>query len=179
MARSQFIILALLVVAIGSSIPVAVRAQQNAGWKIPTSGGSLDIMLEPEWSENSSARFKVTFLDPQTGQVHQHQDYDVKILDGDGTTLFSAAERTGQPLLHNVEGTILVPNKPDNPFAFGQQGDYIVKVELLGLGFPPIPINPESATFPIKVTPEFPVGLLGAVVALTGTVVILSRKLAL
>jgi hypothetical protein len=62
------------------------------------------------------------------------------------------------------------------PYKFSENGEYTVEVRVLGLGFPPIPINPETATFPIQVTPEFPASAIGAVAASMGAVTVMMRR---
>ena len=137
-----------------------------------TSKGSLDIMLEQTWNASAEAKFKVTFLNPNTTQVHEHQDYDFRIRQGDNE-LFSAARQVNQPLIHNAEGTIFVPYK------FEQQGDFTIELYLAGTGIGPTLIpTEESALFPVHVTPEFPAGMIGMVAALVvGTTIALTRKL--
>jgi len=165
-SSSSYIIIALLLAAVFSISGPAAYAED--GMVQHTSGGTLDIKLEPTWSDGGQAKFKVTFLDPKTGAVHQHQDYDFRILKGD-TEVFSTSKQTGQPLIHNAEGTLTVP------YTFTDQGDFKVQVYLAGTGISPtIPTN-ETADFSIKVTPEFPVGALVGITALMGMVVVLSR----
>lgn len=130
--------------------------------------GDLDILLEPDWS-NDTARFKVSFLDPGTDTLHMHQDYDFIILQ-DGREVFSAAKQVNQPLIHNVEGTIVVP------FKFENTGDYVVKVAIYGIGLPAIPMD-EAVEFPINVTPEFPAGALVAAAAVAAGMMAARRKL--
>jgi hypothetical protein len=166
------LVLACTLVAVVASIHPTNSFAQEGTWIVPTSGGSLDIMLEQNWTDNGTARFKITFLNPNTTQIHEHQDYDVLIRQGDNQ-IFSAAGEINQPLIHNVEGTVTVPVQP---FSFPQNGDYIVEVQVLGLGFPPIPINPETATFPITVVPEFPAGVIAAVAAVMAGSIALTRK---
>lgn len=166
-SSSSYVIIALLLAAIGSMSLTAAYAE--GGMTTQTSGGTLKIMLEPTWSDGSAAKFKVSFLDPKTGAVHQHQDYDFKILKGT-TEVFSAAKQTGQSVLHNVEGTLNIP------YTFKDQGDYTIEVYLAGTGIPATPTD-EKADFNIKVVPEFPVGAVGAAMAaLVGTTIVLSRK---
>ena len=165
MARSIFLI-ALLLVGV-FSLATAAYAQES-GMTKPTSKGTLDIRVEPTWSSNSSATFKVSFLNPGTETLHQHQDYDFKILK-DGTEVFSAAKQTGQVLIHNAEGTIMVQ------YTFQVQGDYTIQVILAGTGIAPTIPTDEDATFQINVTPEFPTGALGAVGALMATMIVLAR----
>jgi hypothetical protein len=165
MASSIFLI-ALLLVGV-FSLATAAHAQESAMTK-PTSKATLDIRVEPMWNNDSKVTFKVSFLNPGTETLHQHQDYDFKILK-DGTEVFSAAKQTGQVLIHNVEGTITVP------YTFQEQGDYTIQVILAGTGIAPTIPTDEDATFQIKVTPEFPAGALGSVAALMATTIVLAR----
>jgi hypothetical protein len=174
MARSIFFFIALLLGAIFSITTTATAAYaQDGGMMQTTSKGTLDIRLAPTWNEGGQAAFTVSFLNPGTDTVHVHQDYDFRILQG-GQQVFSAANQVGQPLLHNVEGTLTVP------FTFQENGDYTVQVYLAGTGIPAIPTD-EEATFPITVVPEFPAGgILAAVLAASmTTAVVLSQRLKL
>jgi plastocyanin len=90
----------------------------------------------------------VSFLNPGTGTLHEHQDYDFRILK-DGQVIFSAARQTGQAVLHNVEGTLTVP------YTFQENGDYTVQMHLAGTGISPTIPTDEEATFSVTVMPEF------------------------
>ena len=167
----SYVIIALLLAAIGSMSLTAAYAED--GMTTATSGGTLNIKLEPTWSDGGQAKFKVSFLDPKTGAVHQHQDYDIRILK-DGKVVYSAAQQVGQTVEHNVAGTLTVPGT--GSYKFPDQGDYTIEVYLAGTGIPATPTD-EKADFNIKVTPEFPVGAVGAAMAaLVGTTIVLSRK---
>jgi hypothetical protein len=152
-------------------------AQEGQGMRQTTTDGTLDLLLEPTWnpgspgSTESQASFRVSFLNPGTDTLHEHQDYDFRILNSNGEQVFSAARQTNQPLLHNVPGTITVP------YTFQEMGDYTIEVYLGGTGIGPtlIPTD-ETAKFNVVVTPEFPVGALGAIAALIGTAIVLSRS---
>jgi hypothetical protein len=137
-----------------------------------TNKGTLDISLAPTWNEGGQATFAVSFLDPGTETLHQHQDYDLRILK-DGQQVFSAANQTGQALLHNVEGTLTIP------YTFQENGDYTIQVYLAGTGISPTIPTDEEATFPITVTPEFPAGgIVAAVLAASMiTAVVLSQRM--
>ena len=170
-------VLAATVVVVTSVLATTTTtafAQEGQGMRQTTTDGTLDILLEPTWnpgSTESQASFRVSFLKPGTDTLHEHQDYDFRILNSNGEQVFSAARQTNQPLLHNVPGTITVP------YTFGEVGDYTIEVYLGGTGFGPtlIPTD-ETAKFNIVVTPEFPVGALGAIPALIGTAIVLSRS---
>lgn len=166
MASSIFLI-ALLLVLVFSVATVAYA--QEGGMVDTTSKGTLDVRVEPTWSEDGNATFRVSFLNPGTDTLHEHQDYDFRILK-DGTEVFSAARQTGQALIHNVEGTITVP------YTFQENGDYTVQIYLAGTGITPILPTEEEANFPIQVTPEFPAGALGAIAALMTTAIVLARR---
>ena len=177
MPRSIFFFIVLLFGAISSVTTTALSAYaQDSGMVKTTSKGSLDIRLEPEWSEGGQARFAVSFLNRGTNNLHVHQDYDFRILK-DEQQVFSAANQTGQAVLRNVEGTLTVPQVP---YTFQENGDYTIQVYLAGTGIPAIPTD-EEATFPITVVPEFPTGgILAAVIAASMTIaVVLSQRLKL
>jgi hypothetical protein len=175
------VVLAATVVVVTSVLATTTTtafAQEGQGMmRQTTTDGTLDILLEPTWnpgspgSTGSQASFRVSFLKPGTDTLHEHQDYDFRILNRNGEQVFSAARQTNQPLLHNVPGTITVP------YTFGEVGDYTIEVYLGGTGIGPtlIPTD-ETAKFNIVVTPEFPVGALGSIAALIGTAIVLSRS---
>jgi len=172
MASSMFFLTALLLAAI-FSITTAASYAQEGGMVKTTSKGTLDVRLEPTWSEGGQASFNVSFLNPGTGTLHQHQDYDFKILKGD-QEVFSAANQTGQAVLHNVEGTLTVP------YTFQENGDYTVQVNLAGTGIAPTIPTDEDATFSITVAPEFPASVLAAALAaFMTTAIVLAQRLKL
>jgi hypothetical protein len=171
MARNTFLLIALMLGTIFSVTAVTTAYAQDGGMAQTTSKGTLDIRLAPTWNEGGQAEFTVSFLNPGTDTLHEHQDYDFRILQG-GQQVFSAASQTGQAVLHNVEGTLTVP------YMFQENGDYTVQVYLAGTGIPAIPTD-EEATFPITVVPEFPAGgIVAAVLAASiTTAVVLSQRL--
>jgi hypothetical protein len=169
MAISIFFLIALLVTAI-FSVTTAATYAQDAEMVKTTSKGTLDVRLAPMWSEGGQASFNVGFLNPGAGTLHEHQDYDFRILK-DGQVVFSAARQTGQAVLHNVEGTLTVP------YTFQENGDYTAQVYLAGTGISPIIPTDEEATFSITVVPEFPAaGVLAAFAVLMTTSIVLTRR---
>ena len=172
MVRSIFLLVALVFGAICSLTAATAVYAQDGGMVQATSKGTLDISLAPTWNEGGQATFAVSFLDPGTETLHQHQDYDLRILK-DGQQVFSAANQTGQAVLHNVEGTATIP------YTFQENGDYTIQVYLAGTGISPTIPTDEEATFPITVTPEFPAGgILAAVLAASMiTAVVLSQRM--
>jgi hypothetical protein len=136
-----------------------------------TSGKSLDVSIEPTWSDGGQATFKVSFLKPGTSSVQQHIDYNFVIMK-DGQQVFSATPQ-GQALLHTAEGVVTIPTAP---FKFPNNGPYSIQVSVSGINF--TPINTETATFPITVAPEFAPGALAAMTAaiITITIVLTQRR---
>ena len=174
MASSAIAFLLAIIVASFTTATTTAAYAQDSGMRQPTSDGSLDILLEPDLSEDSpedqvtDAKFKVSFFSPGTDELHEHQDYDVRILK-DGQEVFSAARQTNQDLIHNIPGTLTVP------YTFEEQGSYTVEVYLGGVGLPAIPTD-ETATFNIQVTPEFPAGIVGVAAALMTSAAIVVAK---
>jgi hypothetical protein len=165
-----FIALMLLGAIFGVTTTTAVYAQ-DGGMVKTTDKGTFDIRLVPMWTEGGQATFTVSFLNPGTETVHEHQDYDFKILK-DGQEVFSAANQTGQAVLHNVEGTLTVP------YTFQENGNYTIQVYLAGIGLPAIPTD-EEATFPITVVPELPAaGILAVTLSalMITTSIVLARR---
>jgi hypothetical protein len=167
MANTIFLI-ALLLAAVFSVSMTAAHAQEAGMTKPINSSPPLDVRVEPQWSDGGQARFKVSFLKQGTESVQQHIDYNMVVKDQSGKQIFSAAQG-GQPVLHTAEGVVTIP------VTFPGNGQYNIDVSVSGILF--VPMNTETATFSVNVTPEFPVGVVGAVMAaLVGTTVILSRK---
>jgi hypothetical protein len=171
MVRSIFLLVALVFGAIFSVTAVTAVYAQDGGMVQTTSKGTLDVRLVPTWNEGGQATFNVSFLNPGTDTLHEHQDYDFRILK-DGQQVFSAANQTGQALIHNVEGTLTIP------YTFQENGDYTIQMYLAGTGIPAIPTD-EEVVFPITVLPEFPAGsILAAVIAASMiTAVVLSQRM--
>ena len=135
----------------------------------PSSGGSLDVMVEPQWEQNSQAQFKISFLQPGSETVQEHIDYDVKIADSAGNQVFSAAGGLNQPTLHTAEGVVTIP------YTFEENGSYTITVDMTGVLF--IPMATETAEFSVNVTPEFPTGALSAIAAaIAGTIAVARMK---
>ncbi len=139
------------------------------GMNQTSSGGSLDVLVEPMWGENSAVELQVSFLHPDTETLHDHIDYDVKITDSEGSQVFSAASQLNQPTLHTNTGNVTIP------YRFEDLGSYNITVEMTGILF--TPIATETAEFSVNVTPEFPTGALSVIAAVTaGTIAVARMK---
>src|SRR5688572_2520910 len=173
MTRSifSFFIALMLFGAIFGVMTTTAAYAQDGGMVKTTDRGTLDIRLVPMWSEGGQATFTVNFLNPGTDTVHEHQDYDFRILK-DGQAVFSAGNQARQAVLHNVDGTLTVP------YALQENGDYTIQVYLAGTNLPAIPTD-EEATFPITVVPELPAaGILAVTLAalMTTTSIVFVRR---
>jgi hypothetical protein len=166
-----FLFLIALLLTAFFSITTATAYAQDGGMLKTTSKGTLDIRLEPMWSEGGQVDFSASFLNPGTDTLHEHQDYDLRILK-DGQVVFSAARQTGQTVIHNVEGTVTVP------YSFQENGDYMVQMYLAGTGISPTIPTDEEASFSITVVPEFPAAALSAALSaaiMTTSIVVVRR----
>ena len=124
-------------------------SNSNCNMKKQTSGGALDVILQPSpqpIGHTSQTSLKVQFMTKGSNTVQPHIDYDLIIKDSSGKQVFSASQLAGQSgkPLHTAEGVVTIPYKFQGP------GDYSVSVPVYGILFNPI--RPESAEFTIKVT---------------------------
>src|SRR5919199_495495 len=121
---------------------------ESINMKKQTSGGALDVVLQPSpqpVSHTGPTSLKVQFLTKGTSTVQPHIDYEIIIKDSSGKQVFSASQLAGQPPpLHTSEGVITIP------YTFPGPGDYTIDVTAYGILFNPI--KPESADFTVKVT---------------------------
>ncbi|HVX02346.1 MAG TPA: hypothetical protein VHA09_04265 [Nitrososphaera sp.] len=176
--RLSIVALAAILAAGFAVAAVATAPSAYAQGAPPASSDSsgkktLDVTIEPQWSDGGNAKFKVSFFNPGTTTLHQHQDYNVVILQN-GNEIYNAAKALNQQVLHNVEGTVTIP------YQFKDNGPYTVRATLFATNIPPIPITPENTDLSITVAPEFPLSILGAVAAvvMAGAIVVTRLKLA-
>ena len=163
---SSVFLIALLLSATIFSVTTASYGQGEM--RASTSGNSLDILVEPRWSDGGKASFKVSFLRHGTNTLQEHVDYNFVIMK-DGQQIFSAAAPLGQPSVHTVEGIVTIPI-PTAPYKFPNNGGYSIEISVSGISF--TPINTETATFSVTVTPEFSTGALAALAAFITTITI-------
>jgi uncharacterized GH25 family protein len=139
-------ILVLFCASLASVSQAQTSISTDGTKKTATSGGTLDVKLEPSPNPIKSGqeiKYKVTFLQKGTDTVQVHIDYDFIILKDNTVEVFKASQQTAQPLLHTAEGIITIP------FTLEEPGDYTIKVPMMGINF--IPMATEYADFPIKV----------------------------
>jgi hypothetical protein len=116
-----------------------------------TSGSSLDVLLEPTPNpikvNESSTKFKVSFLRPGNNALQEHVDFNLRIYDNN-SRLFQATNSTGQPEipLHATEGVMTIPMLN---YKFSKGGQYRIEIPVYGILFNPI--RPEYANFTFNV----------------------------
>ena len=143
---SGFVLTAILCWSSLSSISLVQTSGLPSEDIKPTSGGTLDVKLEPIPSPIESGQetnYKVTFLQKGTGTIQVHVDYDFIILKDNTTEVFRASQQTGQPLLHTAEGIVTIPFRLEDP------GSYTIRVPVMGINF--IPMATENADFHVNV----------------------------
>jgi sensor histidine kinase regulating citrate/malate metabolism len=143
---STFTILVLCCTSLASVSHAQTSTSSDDAKKTTTSGGTLDVKLEPSPNlikSDQETKYKVTFLQKGTDTVQVHIDYDFIILKDNTTEVFKASQQTGQPLLHTAEGIVTIP------FTLEEPGGYTIRVPTMGINF--IPMATEYADFPIKV----------------------------
>lgn len=112
--------------------------------KIPTDGGSVDVLVQPSPFPLTigDSKFKVSFFQPSSETIQVHIDYDV-VIKQSNKEIFRASALTGQPLLHTAEGVVTIP------FKFNSAGSYTLEVAVMGINF--VPIRTEYASFDFNV----------------------------
>lgn len=113
--------------------------------KIPTDGGSVDVLVQPSPFPLTigDSKFKVSFFQPSSETIQVHIDYDV-VIKQSNKEIFRASALTGQPLLHTAEGVVTIP------FKFNSAGNYTLEVAVMGINFVPIRIEYASFDFNVK-----------------------------
>jgi hypothetical protein len=89
-------------------------SNSNGNMKNQTSGGALDVILQPSpqrVGHTVPTSFKVEFMTKGSDTVQPHIDYDFIIKDNSGKQVFSASQLAGQPgkPLHTAEGIVTIP----------------------------------------------------------------------
>jgi hypothetical protein len=150
MTSGMFFLIALLLSAATIFSFTTAASYGQGEMRTSTSGNSLDIRIEPRWSDGGKASFKVSFLRHGTDTLQEHVDYNFVIMK-DSQQIFSAAAPLRKPSIHTVEGIVIIPI-PTAPYKFPNNGNYSIEIYVSGISF--TPINTETATIPVTVTPE-------------------------
>src|ERR687886_2445386 len=116
-----------------SSSPSSGSNNSKDNMKKQTSGGALDVVLQPSpqpVGHTDPTSLKVQFLTKGTSTVQPHIDYEIIIKDSSGKQVFSASQLAGQPPpLHTSEGVVTIP------YTFPSPGSYNIDVTAYGILF--------------------------------------------
>ncbi len=110
--------------------------------------GPINVSMDVSFGDEGETTFTITFLNPETGMIEQHVDYDLIILK-DGERIFKASEHLKRPiaLLHSSYGV------EKHTYEFTEEGSYTVRVAVIG--FKMYWFEPVFADYSVTVTPEF------------------------
>jgi hypothetical protein len=141
--------------ALISTLSIAqAAAQQQISLEALSDQGTF--IVEIIWTPDDIGRdntFEIRFIEPETSTEIEEMEYDIMVY-----------EESGSQQLRRVDQTT-----SEQRLSFEEPGSYTLRIDdIEGLG--------ESASFPIQVTPEFPVGVLGVLAGLIGAIAILARR---
>jgi hypothetical protein len=157
----------LLIAAAGFFVTLAYGENALSN-EITTDVGQLNVELEMSPPDNNKeTTFTIAFIDPVTGYIEPHVDYDFALVHGD-VEVFRATKFYNKPvaIMHSVSGIEKFPVKLE-------EGPYTAKVTVYG--FRMVWFTPQKAEFSVNVTPEFPSSLAApaAMIAMSTAVVLL------
>lgn len=155
-SRYAFFLAVLSLLAVYSfCTPYVLYAQKSNASKSllqnATRDSSLEVFLEPTpypiKVNDSSTKFKISFLKPGTNASQEHVDFNFRIYDNN-SRVFQATNSTGQPEvpLHATEGVMTIPLLN---YKFNQAGQYRIEIPVYGILFNPI--RPEFANFTLNI----------------------------
>ena len=132
----------------------------------PIDNQNLDVQLTRTPATpgvNEEIYYKITFIDKETGRNHPHIDFALSFNDSSGNYV----DGTGG---HTVDGQEFAA------FEFDEEDAFTPAVTVSGVNL--LLINPETVTFDILVTPEFPPSFMGiaAAAAIGATLALYRRK---
>ncbi|MEM2922933.1 MAG: plastocyanin/azurin family copper-binding protein [Candidatus Nitrosocaldus sp.] len=109
--------------------------------------------------------FKIKFIDPASGNLIEHVNYDFAVVDANGNTVSS---QTGQ---HTHDGNA------EQKVNFANTGAYTIDINVLGTGInkPFDTKHSGKSILSISVVPEFPIGIVVVFTTIAGIAVAMSR----
>jgi hypothetical protein len=147
-----------LIIIAGLLIPTLLVEHADAQQQIQLEALSDQgtFMVEMLWTPNEIGRdntFSISFIEPETGLELEDMEYNIIVYEEDNILKLRRVDQTAT----------------QQRFSFEEPGSYTIRIDDIdGLG--------ESVNFPIQVTPEFPAGMIGVMVALMATAVIIGRR---
>jgi hypothetical protein len=148
----------------------AAAYAENLGTReLATNLGPINVSVNISFQDEATT-FTITFVNPETGVIEQHVDYDLMILK-DGERIFKASEHLKRPiaLLHSVYGV------EKHTYEFIEEGSYTVRVAVIG--FKMYWFEPVFADYSVTVTPEFQTLLPLMTASLVVTAAVITTRL--
>jgi hypothetical protein len=145
----------IMATVLTSILPVGhAAAQQQIRLEALTEEGTF--IVEIMWTPDDIGRdntFSIRFIEPETSSEMEEMRYNIIVYEESGSQQLRRMDQTAS----------------EQRFSFEEAGSYTIRIDDIdGLG--------EGASFPIRVTPEFPPGIIGAVAGLMGAIAILARR---
>lgn len=128
-----------------------------------SAGTATDGMLTVDPPQEVT--FNLRFIDPGTGSLIEHVNYDFMVMDANGNTVVSKMEQ------HTHDG------KASHSVNFAGTGAYTVDINVLGTGIskPFDTKHSGKSALSISVVPEFPLGIAAVFASIAGMAVAMSR----
>lgn len=165
-APAYGIVAGVVLLMIMESPFTAVYAENLGTRELVTNVGPINVSMDAVFEDEGTTTFTITFVNPETGMIEQHVDYDLMILK-DGERIFKASESLNRPiaLLHSVYGV------EKHTYEFLDEGSYTVRVAVIGAKM--YWFEPVLADYSVTVTPEFQtlLPMIAASLAVTAAVV--------
>ncbi|MEM0030186.1 MAG: plastocyanin/azurin family copper-binding protein [Candidatus Nitrosocaldus sp.] len=128
-----------------------------------SAGTATDSMLTVDPPQEVT--FNIKFVDPASGKLIEHVNYDFKVIDADGNTVINRPEQ------HTHTGDA------SHKVNFASTGAYTIDINVLGTGINK-PFDTKfsgKSALSISVVPEFPIGIVAVFASIAGIAVAMSR----
>ncbi|MEM4338992.1 MAG: plastocyanin/azurin family copper-binding protein [Candidatus Nitrosocaldus sp.] len=128
-----------------------------------SAGTATDSMLTVDPPQEVT--FNIKFIDPASGKLIEHVNYDFKVIDADGNTVINRPEQ------HTHTGDA------SHKVNFASTGAYTIDINVLGTGINK-PFDTKfsgKSALSISVVPEFPIGIVAVFASIAGIAVAMSR----
>ncbi|MEO9365599.1 MAG: plastocyanin/azurin family copper-binding protein [Nitrososphaera sp.] len=128
-----------------------------------SSGTASDGMLTIDPPQEVT--FNIRFIDPASGKLIDHVNYNFAVVDANGNVVSSKSEQ------YTHDG------KAEQKVNFASTGAYTIDINVLGTGInkPFDTKHSGKSTLSISVVPEFPIGIVAVFASIAGIAVAMSR----
>ncbi|MCS6767957.1 MAG: plastocyanin/azurin family copper-binding protein [Candidatus Nitrosocaldus sp.] len=128
-----------------------------------SAGTATDSMLTVDPPQEVT--FNIRFIDPASGKLIEHVNYDFKVIDANGNAIVNRPEQ------HTHTGDA------SHKVNFASTGAYTIDINVLGTGInkPFDTKHSGKSALSISVVPEFPLGMIAVFASIAGIAVAMSR----